>query len=145
MGKYVVRIPKPYSASLDIEIDTLKNWITKRLEWLDSDLGPCIITPLTKTNVSNNSLEIEGKTISSIYPSPFKDHLSFAVNVSKEQHAKIQLMDINGKVYYQKTHSLQKGIQVINLDLKEKQMASGLYLLHLNGSNVNLVKKVLKE
>jgi len=40
-GKYMNRVPKPYSATFAIEIDTLKQWISNRLDWLDNDLGTC--------------------------------------------------------------------------------------------------------
>ena len=40
-SKYVDRIPEPYSATYAIEIDTIKQWINNRLNWLDNDLGTC--------------------------------------------------------------------------------------------------------
>lgn len=147
-GKYVERIPAPYTTNYAMEIDTIKNWITKRLAWLDNDLGPCTpATQLVTRSVAAGDADFEndGKVISNIYPSPFKDQLSIAITVRKEQPVTVQLLDINGKSFYQKVFFLRKGTQLLQLNVKEKQLATGLYLLQVTGRNVNVVKKVLKE
>jgi hypothetical protein len=147
LGKYVERNAKPYAPTYAIEIDTLKQWIGKRLDWLDADLGPCTASqPLTKNITSVKSyLENDKETINNIYPSPFKDQLSVALNLSQGQHVTIQLVDINGKVVYQKQHTLPEGAQTIHLNLKERSLVSGIYVLHINGTNINVVKKLVKE
>jgi hypothetical protein len=144
MGKYVTRIPKPYSATYAIEIETMKQWIKDRLEWLDNDLGPC--TQNVQVNKIKEKPAVSPEnTINNVYPSPFTDKLFVAMNISKAQHVDMQLVDMNGKVMYRKVAFLQQGSQNIQLDLKGKQMARGLYMLHVKGDNLNIVKKILKD
>jgi len=41
LGKYVWPNPQPIPTSFTGEVDKLKNWVVKRLDFLDSNLGPC--------------------------------------------------------------------------------------------------------
>ncbi|HUP11112.1 MAG TPA: CotH kinase family protein, partial [Niastella sp.] len=142
-GKYVVRIPKPYSTSYDVEVNTLKQWVADRLAWLDNDLGVC--TPPVTNVITKSNTDEEALSGTAIYPSPFKDHLVVSLKIPADQQVQFDLTDINGKSIYRKQLLLKKGAQQVRLDVNSKQAASGLYLLQVNGTTFKMAKKVMKQ
>lgn len=148
LGKNVISNASPYPATYALEIDTLKNWIANRLEWLDNDLGSCEqVAPTVTKRSDNNSFSDPNGTAAAarVFPSPFRDQLSLALNLDAAQSLTIELVDAGGKVAYRQAVKGQKGSQVIRLDVGGRRLTNGIYLVRVKGSSVSLVQKVLKE
>lgn len=76
-----------------------------------------------------------------IYPVPFNDQLSIVLNKS-EQIKKVSLVDINGKVVFERNPNEPSNI--LNLDLFD--LSSGVYFLNIiTENNMSVWKKVLKQ
>ena len=77
-----------------------------------------------------------------VYPNPFNNSLKIELNEEK-QISKIVVMDLNGKVFYQK-HT-PNGFFEHSLDLDLSFLPEGLYMLKLSGNNLETAQKILKQ
>jgi uncharacterized protein YciU (UPF0263 family) len=77
-----------------------------------------------------------------VYPNPFFNSLKIELNEEK-QVSKIVVMDLNGKVFYQK-HSTN-GFFENSLELDLSFLPAGLYMLKLSGNNLETAQKILKQ
>ena len=95
------------------EINYLKNWISQRLNWLDSNF-PAL---LNITAVDPDEL-----TGIRLYPNPVGDMMNIA---DAENVAQVELRDLNGRLVKQITH--QQGVSLITMDMSA--ISPGVYLV----------------
>jgi len=86
------------------------------------------------------SVEKEAIFQTSIYPNPFTKRIEvrFAQNYPKK--IQVQLVDINGKIYLQKSMIGNAGFI-----LKAPELTKGVYFLHLKMGEQKIVRKIIKE
>jgi hypothetical protein len=79
---------------------------------------------------------IENKDIQ-VYPNPFADVLY--IKSMKNTDATVSLFDVNGKVVYQKQHSLDNELQL------KLQMPAGVYILKVDGNKVHYMNRIVRQ
>lgn len=84
--------------------------------------------------------EIVNSDAVGVYPNPFEDNLTLTFN--KTVNAKIELLDVLGKVVYSSTIKDKKDFNM-NLDRNRANIAIGMYYIRLTG-DVNQQIKVVK-
>ncbi len=122
------------SSSITFTTNALAGLPSKPILSSVSDSVSCKVTSniTTVTNISNSANL-------SVYPNPFSNNLT--LSFGKGISAKIQLIDVLGKVIYSCTIKDKKE-QVIELD-ENQNLASGMYYLRISG-DINQQLKVVK-
>ncbi len=125
------------NTTLQLECDTLKWWIKKRLAWLDLKMpGNCITTALSEKQVFENSLQV--------YPNPTAGQLTLDFNLYSEKKMRIELQDVYGRVLRSEPSTLrQSGKNTVRFDLSG--LAEGIYFLKLSDGEIRYTKKVILE
>ena len=102
--------------------------------------GRGIFSGLFTSAAALSNEEIKAKFGLSIYPNPVKDVLNINANDFSGNVA-VEIIDINGReVYSQKINNLN-GLNTINLS----SFSSGVYVLKLQGENLNYSEKIIVE
>jgi hypothetical protein len=114
----------------DAELDTLKAWISTRLDWLDLNMpGNCL--PVF------NSLAEEGPiTGVKFFPNPSTNSTSLVFNSNTQSDVTVHIYDNLGKLRYQKVLlAPAQGMNTFLIDLTG--FAPGIYqaVLHCNDYN----------
>ena len=126
-----------YPATYSEEIDTLKNWITARVEWMDEQLQTDCNTAVNSTPVEENSISISPNPVSHGSSLTVKSQLR---NNSKER---IELLDMSGKsllIIYE--GHLPAGGNLIEWKVPAS-LSMGCYLITLKDSGHTMSKKVI--
>ncbi len=93
------------------------------------------------TNVSTG-LGLNQMTITSIYPNPVEKMLQVELNVNRAQDATIRLIDLSGRVVIENSSSLHMGLNTLQLDMS--QYNTGIYLLHIQSGEEQIIRKIMK-
>lgn len=93
---------------------------------------------LTNTVLSNETFE-SNKNVT-IYPNPVKDVLNISIKDFSSELT-IVVMDINGREVYSNKINNLNGVNPINLS----SLSSGVYVLKLQGENLNYSEKIILE
>jgi hypothetical protein len=109
-----------------------------------SDLTPQV------TNVESGSISLDasnsGVLISKAYPSPFSNEVKLEfTNKVNDGKVTVDVYDLNGKmVHNQNFGNVPAGKSTLNVDLRNKQLADGIYMLrlHINGKPSMLIKLI---
>ncbi|MGB3075389.1 MAG: CotH kinase family protein [Chitinophagales bacterium] len=120
------------------EIDTLKNWITARVAWMDGQLnGSCL------TNILSE--EETGMSQISIYPNPaplFSD-VSLNINLKITGYTKIEIHDLTGRTIATLQDGLLKpGSHQFEWKTGADQLTAGCYLVTIENDGKKISKKV---
>jgi len=109
----------PIATTYNAELDTLKNWIGLRLQWLDANIpGHCYQTTVSnKNNMYNNTFRY--------FPNPSNGLIYFEGELMSESPMQIVIFDVTGKLIEQKT--LANGKQKFNFENNSK----GVYYFHI--------------
>jgi hypothetical protein len=78
-----------------------------------------------------------------IYSNPFSDQIRMKVNVSKAQNLSLTVSDMLGKTYLKQSYNAQAGENLINM--VPAGAASGVYILHIQGSTYEQTVKLVKH
>ncbi len=84
-----------------------------------------------------------GGTAIKVYSNPFHDQLGVQIPATAPEKLVLCLLDQTGKVCLRQNYTTQKGDNFINL--YPAGMASGVYLLHIQGAQTERTIRVLKE
>lgn len=116
------------------ELDTLKNWIGKRLHWLDLNIpGLCASSGVIEKNTS---------VILNCYPNPAKDYFTVDFSLSAPQNVNICLYNLLGdKVFAKKIDKQDSANQII--DIETKDLSPGIYLLEFRTISLTTIKKLV--
>jgi hypothetical protein len=92
----------PFATTYYAELDTLKNWIKIRLQWLDENMpGHCY--PVDISNVNNVS-----KSAIKYYPNPSTGTIHFEGFIFNNDNAKLKIYDVTGNLVVEKTLTIGK-------------------------------------
>ena len=119
------------------EIDSLKSWISTRLQWLDANIpGLCVPTGVTETSLSN-SLHC--------YPNPANDYFILDYSLPLAMNVSLRLYDCLGT----EVLSSNKGAQSTgqhSLKLETATLSPGIYILKFErGTTVTSEKIIVLE
>jgi hypothetical protein len=90
--------------------------------------------------ITTSVAQLDNSNAISVYPNPFDDNLTLMF--TKAVNAKIELLDVLGKVVYSSTIKEKKEFNM-NLDRAKANIAGGMYYIRLTG-DVNQQIKVVK-
>ncbi|MBK9729723.1 MAG: T9SS type A sorting domain-containing protein [Chitinophagaceae bacterium] len=79
-----------------------------------------------------------------VFPNPAHDNTSISLYAASEQSALLQLVDVSGKVFFEMTPDLKKGINFIEVDHLDK-ISAGLYFIHVICGRDFYSTKLVKE
>lgn len=104
----------PIATTYNAELDTLKNWIQLRLNWLDANIpGNC-------TNIQVNTNYHKQNSIFNCYPNPSTGLINFEGNITGATPLNLFVYDGTGKLIVQKL--LQNKFQKGNVIIEKKGM-----------------------
>jgi hypothetical protein len=107
-----------------------------RLKMIDLDAKYQYSKTLAISSDNNNQALV-------VYSNPFSDAIRVKVNVSRAQNLSLVVSDIVGKTYIRQSYNAQAGDNLI--DLVPPGAASGMYVLHIEGSTYNQTIKLAKQ
>lgn len=137
LGVYVWPQPQPYASSWYGEIDELKNFIRKRLDWLDNNI---------KTNFAITANEPESAGINiQAFPNPFLERININIQAEAPNKANIILVDNLGKILFKATENLQTGDNDFYIQLPEYQIVSGIKFLKIEINGRVTTKKLVQQ
>ena len=96
-----------------------------------------------KMQERNNSNQVPKLKLFQNTPNPFKDKTSIQFISSNTEEAKIQIIDLDGKVIYEKVVNISDAIQGIEID-NSILFHSGVYLVKLFSRNEMKSLKIIK-
>lgn len=128
LGEPVWPNPEPLPQTYSAEVTYLKNWISKRLSFLDGDLGPCTQFPLSSPSL----ITLEGKNVNATNQlvwttnaEPESDY--FIVESSSDNHTFIQIGKVDGngpsntiKTYIFKDENILAPVTYYRIKLMDK-------------------------
>jgi hypothetical protein len=115
------------------EVDWLKDWIEKRMTWLDLAIHGIVTSE--NEEILNHRLKI--------YPNPVRDQLTFEFELTKAGDVKIELFDVMGKkVLDVRLRDQSPGNHLPSLELGG--LSGGVYYYRYSFNNTILSGKVLK-
>ena len=114
------------------EVQQLKDWVTRRINWLDANM------PGTLYNCSMSGVTSIDKQFFSAHPNPFENFIEIVV--SSNEPLTITLSDANGRILLNKTdYQLAGKVRIDNLE----NLTQGIYLLKVEqGGNSNTIKLI---
>jgi hypothetical protein len=136
LGVYVWPNPNPIASSWEMEVLELRNWMDKRLKWLDANI-PAVYTSLETDGISSFDYQA--------FPNPFLETISVKINSDKNQSSNFSLISLKGETVFQSEENLNAGENIINLKVPVEYIGSGLYLLKCKIGNSILTKKLIKN
>jgi subtilisin-like proprotein convertase family protein/spore coat protein CotH len=133
-GTWEVQAPSQTYAE---EVQRLKDWLTRRVNWLDINM-PGTLNGCSMTNLEElNTVEFK------VYPNPFISSLTVSVANPTEENGLIKLIDASGRILKQQDIEYtgsQQSIEIGNLqDLK-----SGIYFVEVQLGTRSSIQKVVK-
>jgi hypothetical protein len=134
LGEYVW--PNYYvGETYEEEVDWLKNWITARLQWLDTYL-PGIVTAAPE--------ELQATAHPRVYPNPFRESLTLEYTLERPGYVSVELVDVTGRkvATYPQGH-LQPGHYRLTLDTSDYPAGMYRYGFVLDGAE-RLTGKLVK-
>jgi hypothetical protein len=145
LGNYVWPNPSPLAATFSQEIRNTKDWIVKRLNWLDSNMIGQSAIPCMDLTLSTTETKLKIKA--NAYPNPFHDKLRVAVDLPKTDNYILELYDLMGnRVYSIANDFFNSGDFSFFLDLQQLHLNSGVYMIRITGSETpTQTIKVIKE
>ncbi len=90
-------------------------------------------------------IEEENGEIINAYPNPFTDNLTVELNINGATEAKLTLMDINGRLVFSDSFSLNGSSTQFEIGNKISQLPAGVYFLGVNSIEKFEVKRIVKN
>jgi subtilisin-like proprotein convertase family protein len=114
------------------EVQRLKDWITRRINWLDANM------PGTLYNCSMSGINSVDNQLFSAHPNPFENFIEIVVSINES--LTITLSDANGRILLNKTDNQLAGkLRIDNLE----NLDQGIYLLKIEQEgNSNTIKLI---
>ncbi len=124
----------PLATTYSGEIDSLKSWITKRIQWLDANIpGLCTTTGITSYNL-NPALNC--------YPNPANDFFNVDYHLPKAMEVSIRLYNYTGEEVLSTTSETQSKGQH-SLQFETKILAAGIYILKFERGTEVIARKIV--
>ncbi len=96
------------------------------------------------SNIIQLKPNLDNFNITSIKPNPFTTSFSVTLTSIEEETVSFKLFDAQGRLEMQKSATIQKGINTINLD-NLSGLPAGVHLLEINDGNQKLIQKLIKN
>jgi hypothetical protein len=125
---------EPVAADYNGEVDTLKSWINKRLEWLDVNI-PGLCTATTTSEIVSSE-KLNG------YPNPANDYFIIDYSVSSPVNVSVHLYNYLGS----EVLFINEGVQnkgEYSLNIKTEQLSPGVYILILERGRAVTTQKII--
>jgi hypothetical protein len=100
------------------------------------------LTPGT-FNVNVSVSEVEGFDQLTLYPNPTSNNFNIQWNSLSNERVQIRITDIAGKVIYSNAHTVNEGMNLIEID--SQTWSSGYYMVELNVNDVVGRMKLVKN
>lgn len=124
----------PVASTYNGEIDSLKSWISTRIQWLDANIpGECITTEIP---VLSASVEIN------CYPNPANDYFIIDYALESPKEISIQLFNYLGSEVISKNLGKQESGQQ-SVKLETIHLQAGIYILHFKKGELLITRKIL--
>lgn len=123
-------------ATFDEEVQRLKDWFTRRIEWLDANM------PGTLNGCSFTNLDELGGVNYTVYPNPFASFIAIDLGSAPSENGEITLVDAFGRIiqYQQITPNGTHHFELTNLD----DLMTGVYFVEVKIGNRKTVQKLVK-
>ena len=98
---------------------------------------------LTQASLNSRDIMEEKAVIVSgiaVYPNPGKGNFTLTINHPANEKATVQVYNMLGQLAYSKAVNLQKGNNLLNVDMKK--MAAGLYTIKLKTATAFFTKRI---
>lgn len=122
IGQYIWPNIQPVPTSYAGEIQQLKNWFTRRIDWIDQNLstyGTCVEMPVTLAN----------NLIISALPNPVRDQWTLRLQSNRIQAIQITIFDASGRTMRQNKLYLNYGEN--RTSIQSAHWASGIYFVQI--------------
>jgi len=119
------------------EVQRLKDWLTRRVTWLDANMPGTLNGCSMAGNDELNSVEF------SVYPNPFISTLTISLNNPLYEKGKLVLTDASGRIILSQELaelSEKQTIELKNLD----ELQTGVYFVEVSFGTKKTVQKVVK-
>lgn len=124
------------NTTLKNQVDSLKLWITGRLNWLDANMpGVCSFTGVHENEFIENSLKV--------FPNPTAGKLSISFYLPEQQKMNMELVDMYGRTLLLSEKQLNGGNNTLQMDIGNH--ASGIYFLKLSGDGKMYTRKIVLQ
>lgn len=137
LGQYVWPNPQPIPATYSEEIQTLKQWLASRLDWIDKNLpntGTCADYP---AGVKNSFIVTN-------LPNPYRNGDYILVQAKNNQVLLVKTMDASGKLVWYSPYKLLAGNNYFRVPVDN--WANGIYFFEFkNEKGERVTKKILKS
>lgn len=138
LGVYTWPNPAPLAADFPGELRNMKNWIGRRMNWLDSNMpGTCWPAPIQPPLAVSNF----EKTSGAVYPNPFYGSLSLDVEATTAGKVEVSILTMIGNEVWRNNLPVQVGRN--HLVLPVGRLPVGPYLLRVSGAGVKGQWKVV--
>ncbi|NOT73675.1 MAG: T9SS type A sorting domain-containing protein [Cyclobacteriaceae bacterium] len=117
------------------EVNFLKDWTTKRLQWLDASI-PGITTGVEEFNTSK-SLRVAA------FPNPFSSQLQVEYELSVAGTVGAEILDLAGRKLYEESQFREEGKHQVTFS--QTHLPSGIYFLKVKFGQEVQVIKVLRQ
>lgn len=125
---------EPVAATYNADLDTLKNWINKRLLWLDANIpGLCSTTGETETSLSGSV---------NSYPNPTNSYLIIDYSLPSAMNVAVRLYNYLGTEVLSIAPITQTTGQH-SLKLETKTLSNGVYILKFERGKDVISKKII--
>jgi hypothetical protein len=135
LGQNVYPTPVISAATYQAEVGYLKDWLHKRLGWMDQQLaGTCIVS----IN-SNDPASVQMQT----FPNPFSDSFTFGYKAAEGAYVKAEMVSLNGSA----TKVLREGTEkegIYSEEIRTEELPPGAYVLKLSINGDKYYQKLLK-
>lgn len=134
LGVYVWPNPWPYPPTYAAEIESLKNWIFQRLNWLDLNL------PGTCYTLSNNTMPANNSAIK-VFPNPVEDILHLGNLPESAKISQIEIVDAFGRI----VHRDEVRAESTNHSIQVGFLKTGIYTLRITDDKTISVIRFVKN
>lgn len=137
LGQYVWPNPQPIPATYEGEIETLKQWLSLRLDWIDKNLvntGTCADYP---ANV-NSSFMVTNM------PNPFRSGDRVMMQSRENQLLRVKAMDATGRLMWYSSYNLTTGNNYFSVPVAD--WANGIYFFEFtNEKGEKQTKRIVRS
>jgi hypothetical protein len=130
--------------SYEGEINTIKDWLTDRLLWIDDNISKIsypvkIYSPIIEAQTGVYSFNA--------FPNPFNEELKLDLLLQKQQDVRVDVISLTGQIISTISNKLDAGEYEINLmNEKVSSLQSGLYFVRLYLDNIPVgTEKIIKN
>jgi subtilisin-like proprotein convertase family protein len=131
--------PTPVQTTYAGHASELKNWIASRFGWIDGSLPGVAVNCFVSTE-SVEPVKAEVK----VYPNPFKDQVTFSVQMDGMQDISIKIHDALGKEVLQ-VNDKNNFIGEHNIVINGESLRPGVYFYHMMIGNKSVAGKIIMQ